>query len=294
MPSLDGPADGIGAGLQRLEKGAWVTSGRTVVLEGPDHLLALDPGDEPCGSPARPAGPLHDVAALVARTGKPLRWIALTHSHPDHVTNLAAFRAWSPGVRVIAHEASPVVADLPVGRATRLEMAGGLQAEPTPGHSAAGDDLTLWRPEGGLLFPGDLVQPKGERWEEVFYPSPWPFFTDGDVYCGSLRRLLALPVETLVTGHREVRRGAGARAWVALTLRAIQAVAAAVAGWDGEDSLPAAGEAIFRALAAERGIPQAAVAARLQGGAASAFARFDLPGVAYYWRRRGRAGRPEL
>jgi len=294
MPPLAGPAGGIGSGLQPLGAGAWVTSGRTAVLEGPDHLLAIDPGDEPCGSPTRPAGPLQDIAELVERTGKRLRWIALTHSHPDHVTNLAAFRAWSPAVQVIAHEASPVGADLPVGRAVRLAVAGGLLAEPTPGHSAAGDDLTLWRPEGGLLFPGDLVQPKGERWEETFYPSPWPYFTDGDVYVASLRRMLALPVETLVTGHREVRGGSAARSWVALTLRAILAVETAVAGWEGEDDLLRAGETIFRDLAAQRGVPQIELERRLAGGPSSAFARFDLPGVAYYWKRRGRAGRTEL
>jgi glyoxylase-like metal-dependent hydrolase (beta-lactamase superfamily II) len=288
---LDGPEEGIGAGLQRLGAGAWVTTGRTAVLEGPDHLLAIDPGDEPCGSPTRPTGPLKDLADLVAGTGKPLRWIALTHSHPDHVTNLETFRSWSPDARVIAHRSSPVPADVRVGDAVRLDVAGGLHAQPTPGHSAAGDDLTLWRKEGGLLFPGDLIQPKGERWEEAFYPSPWPYFVDGDVYVGSLRRLLDLPVETLVTGHREVRRGRAAQGWVALTLRAILAVEAAVAGWEGNEELEAAGEAIFRGLAAERGIPPAAVDGRLAGGSTSAFARFDLPGVAYYWQRRARGFR---
>jgi len=234
------------------------------------------------------------VAALVEGTGKPLRWIALTHSHPEHLSNLEAFRVWSPAVRLIAHQASPVRADVRVAEPVRLDEAGGLHVLPTPGHSAAGDDLTFWSPQGGLLFPGDLVQPKGERWEEAFYPSPWPYFTDGEVYTESLRRLLALPVETLVTGHREVRRGGAARAWLELTRRAIVAVEGAVRGWQGEEALPVAGVEIFRRLAGERGIPRDAVERRLAGGPASAFARFDLPGVAYYWERRRRGDPPEL
>jgi len=273
--------------LQPLGTGAWATSGRTVVLEGPDHLLAIDPGDEPCGTATSPAGPLQDVANLARRTGKPLAWIAVTHSHPDHIANLETFRTWSPAARVIAHRSSPLRADVAVGESVWLEVAGGLRAEPTPGHSAAGDDLSLWRPKGGFLFPGDLVQPKGERWEEAFYPSPWPYFTDGNVYSDSLQRLLELPIETLVTGHREIRRGSAARSWVELTRRAISAVAEAVRSWDGEDDVLAAGVAIFSRLAHERGIPRATVEARLAGGGSSAFARFDLPGVEYYWRGRG-------
>lgn len=292
---MRGPADRLGPGVHRLGPGAWVTSGRAVVLEGRDHLALVDPGDEPAGEGGGPRGLLGELARLEAETGKRLAWILLTHSHPDHVANLPAVRAAAPAARVVAHAASPLAPDLPVDRRADLPLGGGLVAIPTPGHSAAGDDLSFWRPEGALLLPGDLIQPKGETWEEAFYPSPWPFFTDPRPYLASLEALLALPLAVLATGHREVRFGPEARAWIALTARAIRRVGEAVSAWSGTEGLSTAGPAIFRALAAERGIPPEAVAQRFSrpGGQPSAFERFDLPGIAWFWARRPQdPGRP--
>lgn len=274
-----------------------MTSGRAVVLAGKDHLALVDPGDEPAGEIGGPAGLLGELARLEAETGKRLAWILLTHSHPDHVANLAAVRSAAPAACLVAHARSPLAPDLPVDCRTVLPLGGGLEAIPTPGHSAAGDDLSFWRPEGALLLPGDLAQPKGESWEQAFYPSPWPFFTDPRPYLASLEALLALPIAVLATGHREVRRGAEARAWVALTARAIRRVGEEAAAWNGPPDLERAGPAIFRALAEERGIPPDAVARRLArpGGSPSAFERFDVPGLAWYWERRygGPAARRE-
>lgn len=291
MAGLRGPEDRLGPGIHPLGPGAWVTSGRAVVLEGGDHLALVDPGDEPLGVPLRddrPPGLLGELGRLEAETGKRLAWILLTHSHPDHVANLAPVRAAAPGARVVAHARSPLGPDLPVDRRVVLPLGGGLEAIPTPGHCAAGDDLSFWRPEGALLLPGDLVQPKGESWERAFYPSPWPFFADPRPYLASLDALLALPSYVLATGHREVRFGDEARAWVALTARAIRRVGEAVATWDGPAGLDGAGPAIFRALAAERGIPPEVIAQRLArpDGLPSAFERFDLPGIAWFWAHR--------
>jgi len=288
VAGLSGPKVPLAQGVQGLGPGAWVTSGRAVVLEGADHLALVDPGDEPAGTPGNPAGPLADLRFLERQTGKTLRWLLLTHSHPDHVANLGTFRAAAPCARVVAHARSPLGADLPVSRRASLDLGGGLEAIPTPGHSAAGDDLSFWRPEGALLLPGDLAQPKGETWDAAFYPSPWPYFTDAGTYRQSLGALLALPFDVLATGHREVRTGAAARAWVELTDRAIRRVGEEVAAWRGREDLAVAGPAIFRALAAERGIPAELVERRLApaGGQRSAFERFDLPGLAYFWARR--------
>lgn len=285
---MGGPADRLGPGIHGLCAGAWVTSGRAVVLEGPDHLALVDPGDEPAGETGGPAGLLGELARLEAQTGKRLAWVLLTHSHPDHVANLAAVRAAAPAARLVAHARSPLAPDLSVDRRTALPLGGGVEAIPTPGHSAAGDNLSFWRPEGALLLPGDLAQPKGECWEQAFYPSPWPYFTDPRPYLASLEALLGLPLAVLATGHREVRRGPQARAWLALTARAIRRVGEAVSAWPGPGGLAEAGPAIFRALAAERGIPPEAVARRLARprGSPSAFERFDLPGIAWFWARR--------
>ena len=287
--SWNGPEPRPGPGRKELAPGVWITSGRAAVLEGGDHLAVVDPGDEPAGTAAAPLGPLADVLALAGQTGKPVRWILLTHGHPDHVANLAVFRkALGPGLRVAAHPGGPVDPDEPVGEARRLPAGPGLLALPTPGHSPRGDDLAFWVEARRVLFSGDLVQPKGETWARAFFPSPWVCFRDGDTYRRSLDSLLALPFLTLVTGHREVRSGREARRWVELTRAAIDRVAAAVTAWDGPEDLVAAGEAIFRKLAAERGIPPDLVRRRLSPGpdGVSAFTRFDLPGVAYFWERR--------
>ncbi len=278
-----------GPGRRELAPGVWITSGRAAVLEGGDHLAVVDPGDEPAGTASSPLGPLADVLALVGQTGKPVRWVLVTHGHPDHVANLAVFReALGPGLRVAAHPGGPADPDEPVDAVRALPAGPGVLAIPTPGHSPRGDDLSFWAEAPPVLFPGDLVQPKGESWEEAFYPSPWVCFRDGDTYRRSLDSLLALPFRTLVTGHREVRVGDGARRWVELTRRAIERVEAEVAAWPGPEDLAAAGEAIFRKLAAERGIPPDLVRRRLSPGpdGVSPFARFDLPGVAYFWGRR--------
>ncbi|MHB8764722.1 MAG: MBL fold metallo-hydrolase [Deferrisomatales bacterium] len=279
---LGGPEDLTGPGLHALAAGVWVTSGRAAVVEGPGHLALIDPGDEPCGSPGSPAGPLAEALALERRLGKPLAWLLVTHGHPDHVANLDAFRR-ATGARVVAHRASPLAPEVAVeGRFLLGEV--GLEAIPGPGHSPWGDDLSFWHPRERVLFSGDLVQPKGEGWERAFYPSPYPFFTHGGTYRASLARLAALPVEVLVTGHREVRRGGAARRWIELTDRAIGRVGEAVAGWSGPGELAAAAPELFRALCRERGIPLAAVEHRLdRTGGPSAFERFDLPGIAYYW-----------
>ncbi|MDW7708953.1 MAG: MBL fold metallo-hydrolase [Deferrisomatales bacterium] len=288
-----GPEDRLGPGLHTLGPGVWITSGRSVVLEGADHLALVDPGDEPFGNPAAPTGPLAELRRLERETGKVLSWILVTHSHPDHVANLSVLRAAAPDARVVAHRGGPLEADLSVGRRVWLELGGGVEAIPTPGHSAAGDDLSFWRPEGALLLPGDLVQPKGETWGAAFYPSPWPYFTEPAPYLRSLEGLSRLPFSVLATGHREVRFEAQARAWLELTARAIRRVGEEVARWRGADDLAAAGPAIFRLLAEERGIPASEVARRLavDGQGTSPFQRFDLPGVTGYWARRCRRAR---
>lgn len=277
---FSGPVSGVAAARTALAPGVWLTRGRAVVLEGRDDLAVVDPGDEP-------VAPRDDVQALSVETGKPLRWILITHAHPDHIGNLAAFQGLGPA-KVVAHTRSPVRPDVPVSARTVLAIGSGLEAIPTPGHSSWGDDLTFWHPASRIVFSGDLVQPKGEQWTETFYPSPWAFFRDGDTYRESLGKISVLPYEILVTGHREVRTGELARRWVALTIRSIERVREAVLAWDGPDDLTVAGPAIYAQIARERGLPEERIRARLARGAggSSAFRDFDLPGIAFYWEKR--------
>ncbi len=276
MVALNGPRDPCPPGLRQPAAGVWVTTGRAVVIEGPGALAVVDPGDEPWAPVAA------DIDAVRHKTGKDVAWIAVTHGHPDHIANLDRARAAAPAARVVAHAASPVAPDLAV--AARSPAPWGGEVIPCPGHSPWGDDLAFWLPASQTLLSGDLVQPKGEAWDEPFYPSPYPFFTDGDRYVASLDTLLDLPVAILVTGHREVRTGPAARRWVAVTRRAILAVRDAVAAWTGPGSLDAAAPEIYRTLCRDRSIPPRIVAERM-AGRPSAFERFDRPGIAYYWAR---------
>ena len=296
VPRLySGPVDHTGTELHPLGEGIWVTSSRSVVIEADSFLILVDPGDEPMQAGGRPSGALADLFTLVKRTGKPLGEVWITHAHPDHVANLPLLRALGDedprigAFRLLAHQMSPVHPD------QRIDCSGELLGEitvlPTPGHSHWNDDLSFFHASSGVLLSGDLIQPKGEQWETTFYPSPFPFFTDGDLYLSSLATLEALPFTTLVTGHREVRGAPAGRHWVELTRRAIEAVRDGVRGWSGADNLAVAAPALYQALAAERGIDEATIAKRMTQDASgySAFDRFDLPGFAYFWQQRAGA-----
>lgn len=292
--SYDGPAQTLGKTALRLAPQVLLTSGRTVVIETSAGLAIIDPGDERIFRMGEAIGPLAELLAECDRTGKRLSSILVTHAHPDHVINLsplldygrADLRIGSP--QVIASVRSPLAGTVAISEPTVLDAESGLCAIPLSGHSPWGDDLAFYHPPSKILFPGDLIQPKGERWEEAFYPSPWPWFTDGGAYLASLDALLALDFETLATGHREIRFKPEGRGWVELTRRAIARVREEVEGWSGPDDPLQAGRAIFRKLAAERGIDEETVAARMSPPGESVFDRFDLPGVLYFWNRRGR------
>lgn len=68
------------------------------VVIGRDAVAVIDSG----GSPAVGAALLQ---AVRARTGLPVRWLILTHMHPDHTLGAAAFR--DAGARVIGHARLP-------------------------------------------------------------------------------------------------------------------------------------------------------------------------------------------
>ncbi len=280
---LPGPYPGVAPGPQWLAAGLWLSSGRTAVVEGPEVLAVIDPGDEPVGSTGRPLGALSETLKLARQAGKAVAYIVCTHGHGDHITNLGVFREAFPRAAVVAHPAGPCAPDRPVKRDCGLPGLGEARVIPVPGHSPWGDDLALHVPGAGALLSGDLVQPKGDTWEQAFYPSPYPCFVDGGTYCASLTRLLKLEFTILLTGHREVRRGAAARGWVELTLEAIRRVEGAVKAWpDGE--LAAAAPRIWQALADARGISRRVQSARLaRRGGPSAFERFDRTGIDYYW-----------
>lgn len=69
---------------------------------------------------------------LVRDTGKPLRWVLITHSHPDHIGNLDLFRL-AGEVQVVAHARSPVRPDLLVSEEMPLARRVGARGDPDAG-----------------------------------------------------------------------------------------------------------------------------------------------------------------
>jgi glyoxylase-like metal-dependent hydrolase (beta-lactamase superfamily II) len=122
-------------------------------------------------------------------TPQPIRWLVLTHHHPDHTVGAIVFRR--AGARVIAHpdartlasEAGPdalvadwvrVVgldamrgfqfadsADRSVSTSDTLELGGRTIVITHPGAGHTPGDLMVWLPREGVLFAGDLLVEDG-------------------------------------------------------------------------------------------------------------------------------------
>lgn len=122
-------------------------------------------------------------------TDEPVKWLVLTHHHPDHHSGAVAFR--KAGARVIAHPDKRVLAseggedalmadwvrvvgldamrgfefantpDRPVTTADTLRLGGKtiVITHPGAGHSAG--DLLVWLPKDRVLFAGDVLVEDG-------------------------------------------------------------------------------------------------------------------------------------
>lgn len=123
-----------------------------------------------------------------------LRWILLTHHHPDHSGNLEALLRRFPRATLVV----PSPEKLPPPLRSRALVAsdgkfyGALQALHTPGHT--GDHFVYYDPRRECLYSGDLVLGTG---------TPWVGPPEGDMalYLRSLQRLLPLPLRSLYPGH---------------------------------------------------------------------------------------------
>lgn len=163
--------------------------GTNTYLFGDEEVAVLDPG---------PALPAH-IDNIVARAPGRIRWILVTHTHPDH----------SPGVRLLAKETSAEVLGKPAPagrhqdqtfRPDRILADGDelqtdefrLTAVHTPGH--ASNHLCYRHAAHNLLFTGDHIIDGST----VVIDPP-----DGNMqhYLESLRRCKALDCAALAPGH---------------------------------------------------------------------------------------------
>lgn len=166
-----------------------------------------------------------------------------THGHADHVGGTEELRRLNGAVTYLGAEDAELAGfppDVPLNGAEILDL-GTLRFEvlASPGHTPG--SVCFYEPAHRLLIAGDAVQYRGSAGRlPVHYHS-------GHAYRSSLRRLLDLPVDLLVTGHPLrssglagcLHRGAPAcRELLTGSLAVSESVAAAVAAGVGTARVP--------------------------------------------------------
>ena len=163
--------------------------GTNTYLVGIDEVAVIDPG---------PDDKKHVDAIIGASMKERVRWVVLTHSHPDHApattrlvkatgAEVVAFSRREPGLEV-----DRAVGDGDVVDGTEF----GLEVLHTPGH--APNHLCLLLEEERVLFTGDVIL--GDMYSVV---SPT---NGGDMalYVEQLKRLKRLRISKIAPGHGDV------------------------------------------------------------------------------------------
>lgn len=185
------------------------------------------------------------VRTVRAATARPIRWLILTHHHPDHHFGAVALRR--AGARVIAHPERGSLAtapgdedavaawtrvvgaremrgfrwadvpDVPVTRDTTLRIGGRTIVVSHPGPAHTPGDLEVWLPDARVLFAGDLLVEDGVT-----------MLVDGNsaVLLRALAAIDSLDPRVVVPGHGRIP--AEPRALVAATRHYVDSLRAAV------------------------------------------------------------------
>ncbi|MFN2431489.1 MAG: MBL fold metallo-hydrolase [Gemmatimonadota bacterium] len=172
---------------------------------------------------ASPAQGRRLVAAVGSVTPLPIRWLVLTHHHPDHHFGAAVLR--ERGARVLAHPNRSTLAgedgedtllrawselvgeeemrgfafadvpDVPVTADTAIETGGRRVELLFAGRAHTPGDVAVWLPGARVLFAGDLLIEDGVS-----------MVADGDsgVLLEALERLEGLGARTVVPGHGRI------------------------------------------------------------------------------------------
>lgn len=211
----------------RIKPGVWWVDGgvsNTGFVVGDRGVVAIDAQKTDEAATAA-------LAALAKITPKKVDTVIVTHSDPDHVGGLPAYPA---GTQIIAQEntraAMLASAVDPTAPPIYAQLYGKLSAHylPThvvgdsewmtidgvrmkliyvaPGHSSG--DLIVWLPAQKVVFAGDVVTTNtGE----------YPVIHIGGSSLGwiaSMRAILALPADVIVSGHGEIWSHARLAVWL--------------------------------------------------------------------------------
>jgi glyoxylase-like metal-dependent hydrolase (beta-lactamase superfamily II) len=171
--------------------GPFTGPGTNTYLVGIDEVAVIDPGPDDAG---------HIDAIIGASMRERVRWVLLTHTHPDHAPGTKRL-VKETGAEVLAFTKKPkdgdVIPDRVIGEGATIEGTEfGLEVLHTPGH--APDHLCFFLEEERVLFTGDTVL---DGMFSVINPS-----RGGDmaVYVETLERLEKMRLSRLCPGHGDV------------------------------------------------------------------------------------------
>ena len=174
--------------LRRLAQGVYAVLGDTGRgSEGRPNagFVVTDDGVVVIDALASPRDARDLVTSIRTITDKPIRWLILTHHHPDHHFGAVVFR--NLGAKIIAHPDRRSLAseggenalladwvrvvgldamrgfefadvpDRPVTALDTLRLGGRIVLISHPGAAHSPGDLTIWLPAKRILFAGDLL-----------------------------------------------------------------------------------------------------------------------------------------
>ncbi|TQV86338.1 MBL fold metallo-hydrolase [Exilibacterium tricleocarpae] len=163
--------------------------GTNTYLVGREQVAVIDPG---------PALDSH-LDVILAAAGERLRWVLVTHTHPDHSPGARRLRE-ATGAELIGavmaddgHQDQSFVPDQPLVEDWVLHARDfTLQAVATPGH--VGNHFCFYLPQEHTLFTGDHIM----QGATVVIVPP-----SGDMaaYIASLEKLKHLPLQRLAPAH---------------------------------------------------------------------------------------------
>jgi glyoxylase-like metal-dependent hydrolase (beta-lactamase superfamily II) len=173
--------------------GVMTGAGTNCYLIGQHELAVLDPG---------PANPEHLSAIMAAVGTTPVRWIVVTHTHPDH-SPAAAWLAEKTGATLVgavlkndSHQDASFSVERDVCHGDLIKGDGFvLEAIATPGHVA--NHFCYLLRETGDVFTGDHIN----NGSTVLIIPPGGDMAD---YLHSLALLKQYPIKRLLPGHGDV------------------------------------------------------------------------------------------